>query len=121
VFPELRSFSYDGEAIQYHGVEVEYVQGRSAILTIYRDGQEQEQVTMIDYKTKEELHTLMVNKGFRRKSDEEIEELMSWLQFQNEESSRKRFEEQRRKEKWRREASQGIRTSKKPISDTNFL
>lgn len=96
----MRSFLYDGEAIQYHGVEVEYVHGRSAILTIYRDGQEQEQVTMSDYKTKEELHALMVNKGFIKKSDEEIEELMSWLQFQKEESSRRRFEEQQREKSW---------------------
>jgi aspartate oxidase len=112
---------HDGEAIYYQGVEVEYVHGRNAVLTIYRDGQEQEQVTLSDYKTKDALHALMVNKGFIRRSNKEIEELMSWLQSEKEEASRRRFEEQQREQKWRREESRVIRASKQPISDMNFL
>lgn len=49
--------------------------GRKAILYIYDDsGEEVEQVTLSDYKTKEEMHALMVDKGFVKRSEEEIAE-----------------------------------------------
>lgn len=72
---ELKSFLKDSEAEEYQGVEVQYVHGRTAVLTIYRDGEEQEQITLSDYKTKEEMHALMVEKGFVKKSEEEIAEM----------------------------------------------
>ena len=72
--PALKSFLKDSEAEEYQGVEVEYVHGRTAVLTIYKDGEEQEQITLSDYKSKEEMHALMVEKGFVKKSDEEIAE-----------------------------------------------
>lgn len=122
MLPQLKSFLHDGEAVHYEGVEIEYIHGRKAILTIYRDGQEQEQVTLSDYKTKEEMHALMVEKGFIRKSQEEIEELMSWFKFQKEEASRIRFEEKQRAERnWRQDEVEVRKTSKKPISDMEFL
>ena len=74
-FPELKSFLKDGEAEYYKGVEVEYVHGRNAVITITKDGEEQEPFTMSDLKTKEEMHKFMLDSGFEKKSEEEIEEM----------------------------------------------
>jgi hypothetical protein len=65
----------DGEAEQYKGVEVEYVHGRKAVLTIYKDGEQQDEVTLSDYRLKTEMHALMVEKGFVKKSNEELAEI----------------------------------------------
>jgi hypothetical protein len=72
---ELKSFLKDSEAEEYQGVDVEFIHGRKAVLTIYKDGIEQEQITLSDYATKEEMHALMVEKGFIKKKEEEIVEL----------------------------------------------
>lgn len=61
--PELKSFLKDGEAESYHGISVEYIHGRQAVLTIYDDEEEIEKITLSDYKTKEEMHALLVEKG----------------------------------------------------------
>lgn len=69
----------DGEAEYYHNVSVKYVGGKKAVLTIYStDGeeeeeQEREKVSLSDYNTKEEMHAMMVEKSFTKKTDEEIE------------------------------------------------
>jgi hypothetical protein len=49
-------------------VEVQYVAGHKAVLTIYKDGEEQEQITLSDYRSKGEMHALMVEKGFVTRS-----------------------------------------------------
>lgn len=66
-------------------MEVKFVHGRKAVMTIYEssdDGDksgeesgwvEKEQIVLSDYKTKEEMHALMVQKGFQLKSPEEVE------------------------------------------------
>jgi len=73
---ELKSFLKDGEAEEYKGVEIEFIHGRNAILYVYNnDGVEQEQVTLSNYKTKEEMHRMMQEKGFVKKSAEEIQKL----------------------------------------------
>ena len=56
----------------YHNVEIEYIHGRTATLTIYEDGIEVEKVTLSDYKTRDEMHQLFQAKGFVMKSPEEI-------------------------------------------------
>jgi Sep15/SelM redox domain len=86
--PELKSFLKDSEAEEYQGVDIEYAHGRKAVLTIYKDGEEQEQITLSDYKTKEEMHALMVEKGFVKKSDEEIAEMRRLVTERKEEEER---------------------------------
>ena len=78
--PELKSFLKDGEAESYRGVEVKYIHGKKAVLTVYEDGEEQEKITLSEYNTKEEMHQLMAEKGFEKSSEEEIKELMRKLE-----------------------------------------
>jgi hypothetical protein len=64
-----------GEAEQYQGVEVEYVHGRKAVLTIFKDGEQLEEVTLSDYRSKTDMHALMVERGFVKKSAAEMDEI----------------------------------------------
>jgi hypothetical protein len=68
--PELKSFLLDGEAESYEGVTVEYVHGRTAVMTIFLDGAEKEQVPLHTIQTKPKMHELMVKKGFVKKASE---------------------------------------------------
>lgn len=102
----------DGEAEWYEGVEVTYIHGKKAVLTISENGEEREKVTLSDLKTKEEMHEMMVEKGFVRKSDEEIEAATARRLEENrveEEARRKRREEamkRREEQKRKREAEE---------------
>lgn len=76
--PILKRFLKDGEAESYRNVQVTFVSGRKAVMTIYEgetehDWEEKEKIVLSDYKTQEEMHALMVEKGFQLKSEEEIE------------------------------------------------
>jgi hypothetical protein len=44
-------------------------------LTIYHDGQQIEEVELQSISTAEEMHQMMIDKGFRLKSDEEVERI----------------------------------------------
>lgn len=90
--PELKSFLKGGEAEQYQGVEVEYVHGRKAVLTIFRDGEQLEEVTLSDYRSKTDMHALMVEKGFVKKSAAEMEEIDARLDVEKQEVWRGREE-----------------------------
>eukprot|EP01082_Thalassiosira_pseudonana_P006967 g14926.t1 g14926 contig21:173539-174825(-) len=70
-----------GEAESYRNVEVKYVPGKQAVLTIYEgEGEEvegwveKEKIVLSELETKEEMHALMVDKGFELRSEEEIAE-----------------------------------------------
>ncbi|KAL9185672.1 hypothetical protein ACHAXT_003449 [Thalassiosira profunda] len=103
--PILKSFLKDGEAESYRNVEVTFVPGKRAVMTLFEgrsaeareDWVELEKIILSDYKTKEEMHELMVEKGFTLKSEEEIAALK--LQKQKE-----AVEEEERKTKRREEA-----------------
>jgi hypothetical protein len=90
------------EVYEYVGVEVEFVHGREAVLTIYHDGEEQEQVNLLQHaSTKAELHELFQSKGFTRLSEEEIG-VMKETRLKEREEERKRQREaalKRRKDK----------------------
>lgn len=73
--PELKQFLKGGEAEEYENVEVRYIKGRKAILTIYDDDTELEKIILSDYETREEMHKMMVNKGFAKKNENTAEEL----------------------------------------------
>ena len=53
-------------------MEVNFISGRKAILTIYKDGAEQEKVTLSDYDDTDKLHSLFVEKGFEKYAEEEM-------------------------------------------------
>lgn len=71
-FPELKSFLKDGEAESYKGIKVTYIAGRTAVLTIYKDGTEVEKINMHELTDKASMHKLFQEKGFVRKSPDEI-------------------------------------------------
>jgi hypothetical protein len=75
--PELKSFLLEGHVDEYRDVEVVFIPGRNAVLTIFEDGQEQEKVMLSAIKTKDEMHKLMSDKGFERKTKEEIDAKMA--------------------------------------------
>jgi hypothetical protein len=62
----------DGEAEWYQGVEVQYVSGKSAVLSIFHDGEFQQDIKLTPLTSKELMHSLMEGYGFVKKSDEEI-------------------------------------------------
>ncbi|KAK1732504.1 hypothetical protein QTG54_016787 [Skeletonema marinoi] len=120
--PILKSFLKDGEAESYQNVQVKFVPGRKAIMTIYESGDdddegeeeswvEKEQIVLSDYKTKDEMHALMVEKGFQLKSPEEVEAIQQ--QYKDEaEAERTKAEERREEMRIRREEMQRQREEK---------
>ena len=67
--PQLKSFLKEPEGVDlYKQVEVEFIPGKKAILTVYKDGVEQEKITLSDYNDKEKLHALFMEKGFEKYS-----------------------------------------------------
>mmetsp|Transcript_29028 Transcript_29028/g.42687 ORF Transcript_29028/g.42687 Transcript_29028/m.42687 type:complete len:134 (-) Transcript_29028:247-648(-) len=67
-------------------------------MTIYdKEGEEVEQVAMHEIKNKEEMHQLMVDKGFERKSDEEIKEAKEARRKLNEAAEEKKREEKKKR------------------------
>jgi hypothetical protein len=65
----------DGEAESYRNVEVIFVPGRQAKMTIYEDGVAiaGEPIDMTLLITKEDMHKLMVDKGFEKLTEGELE------------------------------------------------
>lgn len=121
---ELKSFLKDSEAEEYQGVEVEYVHGRNAVLTIYKDGEEQEQITLSDFKTKEEMHALMVEKGFVKKSEEEIAEMRRLNKEKEDEEERVKQEreaETRRRIQQASEKAQGNKEERERPAEERAL
>lgn len=62
----------EGEAEWYEGVNVTFISGRTAVMTVFQDGKELEQIVMSKISTKQKMHKLMVDKGFKKKSPEVI-------------------------------------------------
>ncbi|KAI2513557.1 Sep15/SelM redox domain containing protein [Fragilaria crotonensis] len=72
-YPHLKSFLKDYEAEEYNGVVVQFVPGKPAVLSIYSDGTLQEEIDLHQFASKDELHALMVEKGFVRMSYFEVQ------------------------------------------------
>ena len=82
-----------GEAGYYHGVEVNFIHGKEAILTVYNESKIQETIKLSELKDRGEMHNLMRAKGFVRKSDDEIYEIkeeMFWAAERNVEKKSQR-------------------------------
>eukprot|EP00584_Thalassiosira_punctigera_P002325 CAMPEP_0172538236 /NCGR_PEP_ID=MMETSP1067-20121228/9667_1 /TAXON_ID=265564 ORGANISM="Thalassiosira punctigera, Strain Tpunct2005C2" /NCGR_SAMPLE_ID=MMETSP1067 /ASSEMBLY_ACC=CAM_ASM_000444 /LENGTH=176 /DNA_ID=CAMNT_0013323691 /DNA_START=152 /DNA_END=682 /DNA_ORIENTATION=+ len=106
--PQLKSFLKDGEAESYRNVEVKFIHGRKAIMTIWEAGydnggvdgdrerwEEVEKITLSDYKTKVEMHALFIEKGFQMKSEEE---LAAWKIQKEKEAEEERERKQKQRE-----------------------
>jgi len=63
----VKKFLKEGEAETYKNVEVRYIKGRKAILTIFENDEELEKIVLSDYKNREEMHEMMLEKGFVKK------------------------------------------------------
>ena len=70
--PELKSFLKDGEAESYHGVEIQYIHGKSAKLSIFHNGELQQEIPLSNIPSKDLMHSVMVEHGFVRKTDETL-------------------------------------------------
>jgi hypothetical protein len=91
--PELKEFLKGGDAESYEGVTIEYIPGRTAILTVFHDQEQVEKVQLSSLKSQQDMHDMMKEKGFTLKSPEEIAKLKVEL----EEAERTRKEEQQLK------------------------
>jgi len=83
-------------------VEVEYIRGKPAVLTIFEndDDVEGEDIALFELSTLEALHEMMVEKGFERMSEDEIEGMKANKKNeQEEEDSRNPEATKRRDEK----------------------
>ena len=58
--------------MSYHNVEIQYISGRVAVLTVFDDGVEKENIVLSDYTTKESIHELFQAKGFVKKTRETL-------------------------------------------------
>ena len=73
--PQLKSFLKEENGVDlYRDVEVRFISGRKAVMTIYEDGKEQERITLSDYDDKDKLHALFKEKGFAQYTDVEYKE-----------------------------------------------
>jgi len=60
-----------GEVTEYAGVKIDWIRGKRAVLTIFENGVKKEDVQLYALKTRAQMHELMENKGFRRKTAQE--------------------------------------------------
>ena len=61
---EVKKFVKGGGAELYDSVEIEFIPGKKATLTIFDDGKETEKIILSDIETEQEMHSLMKEKGF---------------------------------------------------------
>jgi hypothetical protein len=97
-FPELKKFVKYGGAENYQNVEVEFISGKNAILAIYNDGVEQEQVALQGIPTEKEMHQLMLDKGFILKPEEELNEVKERGEEERQKDEEKKGRIQRKQE-----------------------
>lgn len=64
----MKKFIKGGEAEEYEGITVEYIRGRTPVLTIYEAGTKREEVELRHFDSLEALHALMSDKGFHKKA-----------------------------------------------------
>eukprot|EP00592_Proboscia_alata_P004642 CAMPEP_0194371858 /NCGR_PEP_ID=MMETSP0174-20130528/20227_1 /TAXON_ID=216777 /ORGANISM="Proboscia alata, Strain PI-D3" /LENGTH=143 /DNA_ID=CAMNT_0039150097 /DNA_START=40 /DNA_END=471 /DNA_ORIENTATION=+ len=73
--PHLKAFIVGLGAEMYQNVEIEFIYGTAAVLTVFDDGVEVETIMLADYETRAELDALFKEKGFKLKTASEISEI----------------------------------------------
>jgi len=59
----------DGEILSYHGIDIEWKRGKKAILSIFDDEKKLiEDVKLYELETRDEMHKLLADKGFLKKT-----------------------------------------------------
>jgi Sep15/SelM redox domain len=71
--PDLKSFLKGGEAESYRGVQIKYVRGQHSTLHVFRDGWPVDSVVLSSLRSKEKMHQIMIEHGFEKKSQEELQ------------------------------------------------
>lgn len=99
--PNLKQFlKGDTGAITYRNVEIEFIHGRKAIMTISKDGDVIETIVLSDYENQGEevMHSLFRERGFEQLSDEDLKEKLETRdrKEKEEEMKKKKIIEERR-------------------------
>lgn len=69
---DKRSGLLEGEIMEYANIDIQWIRGKKAILTIMDDdGKKLEEIKLFTMKTREEMHKLMEDKGFAKKTKQE--------------------------------------------------
>lgn len=61
----------------YRNVEINFIRGRKAIMTILKNGEEVETIELSEYETEEDMHRLFQEKGFEKLSEEEVRKMLA--------------------------------------------
>ena len=98
-YPALKSFLTHGEAEYYQGVTVTFVKGRKAVMKIFQDGQEVEEIDLQNLDDKDKLHETFQAKGFKLREDltKSLEELRAESDARAEEEKRQKDEARKRR------------------------
>ncbi len=99
--PILKEFlKGDGGAILYKNVDIEFVSGRKATMTVYRgdeEGDVVETIILSDYETEEEMHGIFERLEFEKLTQEELDEKIQAKKMHRDMDQLKRAEERRRR------------------------
>ncbi|KAL7452338.1 hypothetical protein ACHAXS_000273, partial [Conticribra weissflogii] len=110
---QVKSFlKEEGGVDLYKNVKVNFIHGRKAVLTIYRDGVETEKVTLSDYNDKMKLHELFVEKGFEKYSFAEVRERRMRLKREEEEKLKVRNNDSKMDRGFLRNARTNLKTKR---------
>lgn len=63
-----------------------FIHGRNAVLTIFHDDKIYDEITLSDLQTRQEMHQLMKDKGFVRKSEQDIQDMKDRYAREDEEA-----------------------------------
>jgi ribosome biogenesis protein Nip4 len=92
----------DEGAEAYENVRVIFISGRKAVLTIYHDDKEVEQIELQTLETTHAMHELMIDRGFTKRSENELE-LLRQRRLQDEEKDAQKMEDRMERRKLQRE------------------
>ena len=88
-------------------MDVKFVSGKKAIMTVYKDGVTVEEIHLHEYEeyedTSEKLHALFAEKGFVRLTEEETKQRIANMEQEEEENRIRRIQELEEMKRKRRE------------------
>mmetsp|Transcript_25830 Transcript_25830/g.53842 ORF Transcript_25830/g.53842 Transcript_25830/m.53842 type:complete len:146 (+) Transcript_25830:242-679(+) len=76
MYPKVRIFLKGGYPELYQNVSMTWKEGHDPVLFIYKNGEEQEKIRLAEHDDMEQLEALMLEKGFKFKSEEEMQKIM---------------------------------------------
>jgi hypothetical protein len=106
----------DEGAEAYENVRVIFISGRKAVLTIYHDDKEVEQIELQTLETTQAMHELMIDRGFTKKSENELG-LLRQRRLQDEEKDAKAKQEKVDRKNLQREVMREENALKRQIEE----